>query len=121
MVGVSQPGYHAWRGRVPSARAIEDKTLPKKGQTRGRRNGSPQGRAELRAMGSWHGRKRIARVIRVAALTGASLCRKRWRRPAAARTRARRGIVQIAISEMHRRCVASRTRRDFIRTKSRRQ
>jgi len=27
VLGVSESGYHAWRGRAPSARAVEDKML----------------------------------------------------------------------------------------------
>jgi putative transposase len=80
VLGVSESGYHAWRGRAPSARAVEDKMLLKKVRTVHATSretyGSPRIHAELRATGSRHGRKRIARLMRAAALTGASRRRK---------------------------------------------
>ena len=76
VLGVSASGYHAWRGRAPSARAVEDKMLLKRVRTVHATSretyGSPRIHAELRAMGSRHGRKRIARLMRGAGLTGAS-------------------------------------------------
>jgi putative transposase len=76
VLGVSESGYHAWRGRTPSARAIEDKMLLKRVRTVHTTSretyGSPRIHAELRTMGSKHGRKRIARLMRGAGLTGAS-------------------------------------------------
>jgi putative transposase len=76
VLGVSASGYHAWRGRAPSARAVEDKMLLKKVRTVHATSretyGSPRIHAELRATGHRHGRKRIARLMRAAALTGAS-------------------------------------------------
>ena len=80
VLGVSEPGYHAWRFRPPSARAVEDKMLMKKVRTVHTTSretyGSPRIHAELRATGHRHGRKRIARLMRAAALTGASRRRK---------------------------------------------
>jgi putative transposase len=80
VLGVSESGYHAWRGRAPSARAVEDKRLLKKVRTVHATSretyGSPRIHAELSATGSRHGRKRIARLMRAAALTGASRRRK---------------------------------------------
>jgi putative transposase len=80
VLGVSESGYHAWRFRPPSARAVEDKMLMKKVRTVHTTSretyGSPRIHAELRATGHRHGRKRIARLMRVAALTGASRRRK---------------------------------------------
>ena len=76
VLGVSASGYHAWRGRAPSARAVEDKMLLKRVRTVHATShetyGSPRIHAELCAMGSRHGRKRIARLMRGAGLTGAS-------------------------------------------------
>ena len=67
VLGVSASGYHAWRGRAPSARAVEDKMLLKRVRTVHATSretyGSPRIHAELRAMGSRHGRKRIARLM----------------------------------------------------------
>ena len=80
VLGVSESGYHAWRGRAPSARAVEDKMLLKQVRTVHATSretyGSPRIHAELQATGSRHGRKRIARLMRGAGLTGASRRRK---------------------------------------------
>jgi putative transposase len=80
VLGVSESGYHAWRSRPPSARAVEDKMLLKKIRTVHATSretyGSPRIHAELRATGHRHGRKRIARLMRGAAVTGASRRRK---------------------------------------------
>jgi putative transposase len=80
VLGVSASGYHAWRGRVASARAVEDKMLLKRVRTVHATSretyGSPRIHAELRATGTRHGRKRIARLMRDAGLTGASRRRK---------------------------------------------
>ena len=80
VLGVSASGYHAWRFRPPSARAVEDKMLMKTVRTVHTTSretyGSPRIHAELRATGHRHGRKRIARLMRAAALTGASRRRK---------------------------------------------
>ena len=76
VLGVSASGYHAWRSRPPSARAVEDKMLMKTVRTVHATSretyGSPRIHAELRATGHRHGRKRIARLMRAATLTGAS-------------------------------------------------
>jgi putative transposase len=80
VLGVSESGYHAWRRRAPSARAVEDKMLLKRVRTVHATSretyGSPRIHAELRATDHRHGRKRIARLMRAAALTGASRRRK---------------------------------------------
>ena len=80
VLGVSESGYHAWRARPPSARAVEDKMLLKRVRTVHASSretyGSPRIHAELHATGHRHGRKRIARLMRAAALTGASRRRK---------------------------------------------
>jgi putative transposase len=80
VLGVSRSGYHAWRSRPPSARAVEDKMLMKKVRTVHTTSretyGSPRIHAELRATGQRHGRKRIARLMRAAALTGTGRRRK---------------------------------------------
>jgi putative transposase len=76
VLGVSESGYHAWCGRAPSARAVEDKMLLKRVRTVHATSretyGSPRIHAALQATGSRHGRKRIARLMRGAGLTGAS-------------------------------------------------
>ena len=80
VLGVSESGYHAWRARPPSAHANEDKMLLKRVRTVHASSretyGSPRVHAELRADGERHGRKRIARLMRGAGLTGASRRRK---------------------------------------------
>ena len=80
VLGVSESGYHAWRGRAPSARAVEDKMLLKRVRTVHATSretyGSPRIHADLHATGSRHRRKRIARLMRGAGLTGASRRRK---------------------------------------------
>lgn len=76
VLGVSESGYHAWRQRAPSERAAADELLMKKVRTihLGSREtyGAPRVHAELRARGERHGRKRIARLMRDAGLTGVS-------------------------------------------------
>jgi putative transposase len=76
VLGVSESGFHAWRQRPASARAVADKMLLKRVRTihAGSREtyGVPRVHAELRAAGQKHGRKRIARLMRVAGLVGAS-------------------------------------------------
>jgi putative transposase len=53
VLGVSESGYHAWRGRAPSAGAVEDKMLLKQVRTVHATSretyGSPRIHAELRA------------------------------------------------------------------------
>jgi putative transposase len=76
VLGVSESGYHAWRQRAPSVRAVSDNLLTKTVRTihLGSREtyGAPRVHAELRSRGERHGRKRIARLMRDAGLTGVS-------------------------------------------------
>jgi putative transposase len=76
VLGVSESGFHAWRQRPVSARAAADKMLLKRVRTIHASSretyGVPRVHAELRAAGEKHGRKRIARLMRVAGLVGAS-------------------------------------------------
>ena len=80
VLGVSESGYHAWRNRPASAHANEDKVLLKRVRTVHASSretyGSPRVHAELQAEGERHGRKRIARLMHGASLTGASRRRK---------------------------------------------
>jgi putative transposase len=75
-LGESESGFHAWRQRPASARAAADKMLLKRVRTIHASSretyGVPRVHAELRAAGEKHGRKRIARLMRVAGLVGAS-------------------------------------------------
>ena len=76
VLGVSKAGYYAWRHRPPSARARADEVLLARIKTvhisSRQTYGAPRVHAELRAAGERHGRKRIARLMRVAGLVGAS-------------------------------------------------
>ena len=76
VLGVSPAGYYAWLRREPSARARADVDLSKRVRTihavsRGT-YGAPRIHAELQADGQAIGRKRVARLMRVAGLAGAS-------------------------------------------------
>lgn len=72
--GVSRAGYYAWRARRPSARATEDRQLTQRitqvYRQHDRRYGSPRIQHELRAEGWRIGRRRVARLMRAAALRG---------------------------------------------------
>ena len=76
VLGVSEAGYHAWRHRPRSAHAVADATLLKRVRTIHATSratyGAPRVHAQLRADGEKHGRKRIARLMRMAGLVGAS-------------------------------------------------
>jgi putative transposase len=74
MLGVSRSGFHAWRHRPPSDRALSDAWLTKKiGEIHGASRdtyGSPRVHAELRRQGIRVGRKRVERLMRAAGLAG---------------------------------------------------
>jgi putative transposase len=76
VLGVSEAGYHAWRKRPPCKRQEADTKLLQRVRTiyvsSRETYGAPRVHAELRAGGEKHGRKRIARLMRVAGLVGAS-------------------------------------------------
>lgn len=76
VLNVSASGYYAWRGRPASARATADADLTRKIRTihAGSRGtyGAPRIHAELKAEGVTVGRKRVARLMRAAALAGVS-------------------------------------------------
>ena len=79
LMGVSPSGYYAWSKRLPSARSLSDAALIERirGIHEGSRGtyGAPRIHAKLAAEGCHVGRKRVARLMRVAPLAGAS-CRK---------------------------------------------
>jgi putative transposase len=81
MLGVSNSGYYAWRSRPPSKRSREDYALTQKIREVHRRSretyGSPRVHAELRALGVRCGRRRVARLMRVAGLRGCMPSKKR--------------------------------------------
>ena len=81
MLGVSKSGYYAWRSRPPSRRSQENNALTEKIREIHQRSrqtyGSPRVHAELRSLGVRCGRRRVARLMRVASLRGCMRGRKR--------------------------------------------
>lgn len=74
VLGVSSSGYWAWRRRTPSPRARADEQLTRRIQaihqaSRGT-YGAPRIQVELASMGTCCGRKRVARLMRGAGLSG---------------------------------------------------
>ena len=76
MLGVSHSGYYAWKDRAPSPRAIADAALTERIRVihavSDENYGSPNIHAELRDEGTHVGRKRIARLMRLASIRGVS-------------------------------------------------
>ena len=76
LLGVSASGYHAWHGRPPSRRTLDDAALLKQIREAHELSkgtyGAPRVHAELAAKGIHVGRKRIARLMRAAGLAGVS-------------------------------------------------
>ena len=74
VLDVSTSGYYAWRQRPPSARSQADAELTARVQEihAGSRGtyGAPRIHAELVACGTAVSRKRVARVMRAARITG---------------------------------------------------
>lgn len=68
MLGVSRSGYYDWKGRPPSKRNRGDAALTetiREIHERSRQTyGSPRVHAELRALGTRCGRKRVERLMR---------------------------------------------------------
>jgi putative transposase len=81
MLGVSKSGYYAWRGRPLSERRRQDDLLTEKIRqihSRSRETyGYPRVHAELRSLGVRCGRRRVARLMRVAGLRGCVRGKKR--------------------------------------------
>jgi putative transposase len=76
VLGVSASGYYAWRERPPSRRAMADAVLIERIRaihaSSDEAYGSPNIHAELREEGTCVGRKRVARLMRQAAICGVS-------------------------------------------------
>lgn len=74
VLGVSRSDYYAWRRRAASARAQADAALTARLTAIHRMSrgiyGSPRIHTELRATGERHGRRRVARLMRLAGLRG---------------------------------------------------
>ena len=79
VLGVSHSGYYAWNARAPSQRAIQDGVLTERIRVIHAMSdgnyGSPNIHAELRDEGTRVGRKRVARLMRLAHISGT--CRRR--------------------------------------------
>ncbi len=80
LLEVSASGYYAWLTRGPSKRAVADADLLARIRAIYMRSrgtyGMPRVHAELSAQGIHVGRKRVARLMRIASLCGVS--RRRW-------------------------------------------
>lgn len=75
LLGVSRQGYYAWKRRGPSRRQTEDAALAEKIKAHHERShgtyGAPRIQADLREIdGLPVGRRRVARLMRVAGLVG---------------------------------------------------
>jgi hypothetical protein len=79
LLGVSSSGYHAWKHRAPSPRAMADAALLERIRAIHHRSratyGIPRIHAELVDEGFRIGRKRVARLMRLAGLQGVSRCK----------------------------------------------
>lgn len=84
-LAVSPSGYYAWRGREPSARAVEDARLSKRISSLHTEIdgtlGSPRIWEDLRYEGESCGKNRVARLMRSMGLQGIPQ-RTRWRKKA---------------------------------------
>src|SRR5690606_40390189 len=91
-LGISRQGYYQWKDRAPAraAKAASDAaaTARIKAAHRASRGvyGSPRITVELRSAGEQVNRKRVARLMRIAAIAGARL-RKRRHAPSSAPAR----------------------------------
>lgn len=107
VLGVARSGYRSWRQWRPSARAQADQVLTEQirtihSQSR-QTSGSPRVQATLRGQGQAVGRRRVARLMRVAGLCGVRGQRRRVRTTRAdptatpARDRGARAFTPAAI------------------------
>jgi transposase InsO family protein len=92
LLGVSTSGYYAWLVRAPSERSCGDAQLLARIRTLHARSrgtyGAPRIHAQLAREGVHVGRKRVARLMRMVGLCGAS--RRRWPHTTRPRAGARR-------------------------------
>ncbi len=109
VLGVSRSGYYDWKGRPPSRRSREDAALSEKISEiheRSRKTyGSPRVHAELRALGTRCGRKRVERLMRQAGLEGCMrghgrTTTRRGKRSAAAEDLLRRNFVATEVDKV---------------------
>jgi putative transposase len=111
-LGVSVSGYYAWIKRPPSTRAVADARLSTTIQLihAGSRGtyGAPRVHAELRQEhGIRCGRKRVARLMRIAGLRG--VCRRR-----STRTTRRDELAELSADLVHRQFRASEPNRLWV-------
>lgn len=103
VLGVSPSGYYAWRSREPSRRTREDAVLTEQihgvHQASRATYGAPRIHAELADNGICCGRKRVARLMRVAGIEG---CHRRR----STRTTVREARTRPAPDRVHRQFVA---------------
>ncbi len=82
VLGVSPSGYYAWRSRGPSPRAVTNGRLRERMREIHRLSretyGRPRMQAELRDEGWGVNHKRVARLMKLEGLEGASR-RRKWR------------------------------------------
>jgi transposase InsO family protein len=82
LLKVSRAAYYAHRGGIPSARQRADTELTERirqaHQASKGRYGAPRIHAQLRRQGHYHGKKRVARLMRAAGLCGRTP--RRWQR-----------------------------------------
>jgi putative transposase len=111
-LGVSKAGYYAWLKRLPSARAVADARLSTTihlihAGSRGT-YGAPRVHAELAQDHDVHcGRKRVARLMRIAGLRG--VCRPRH-----VRTTRRDELADFSDDLVHRQFHASEPNRLWV-------
>ena len=74
VLGVSRSGYHAWKGRPPSSRSVEDSAITQRirevHESSRQTYGYPRVHAELRSLGIECGRRKVARLMREDGLRG---------------------------------------------------
>lgn len=96
-LGISRSGYYAWRRREPSARDQADEELLVEIRSiyeeSHRTYGAPRVHAALRHRGIRVGKKRVARLMRVADLQGVSRRRRQFK--TTVRGRAQHGIPDL--------------------------
>jgi putative transposase len=98
VLGVSRSGYYDWKDRPPPRRSREDAALTVEICEIHRRSretyGSPRVHAELRALGTRCGRKRVERLMRKARLQGCMRGHKRGTRRRGKRSAAAEDLVK---------------------------
>ncbi len=105
LLGVSRSGYYGWRDRPPSRRSREDIALTEKvREIHGRSRetyGYPRVHAELRALGTRRGRKRVERLMREARLRGCMRGRRKQTTRRNGRAVAARDLLQRSFVGNH--------------------